>query len=173
MLNSLLTNIFRFIFLILLQGLILNDVHLWDGMAIPYLYILFLIMLPFETPRWLQLILGFVTGLSIDAFTNTLGIHASACLLLTYIRPFLLSWLAPREGYEFGLQPKLQDMGFTWFFYYSFILIFTHHFWLFFIEVASLTDFFQTFLRVILSSLFTLLLTILSQYLIFNKKSFR
>lgn len=173
MVNEILKNIGRFVFLVLLQGLILNDVNLWQGMAIPYLYILFLLMLPIETPRWLELLIGLVLGLSIDMFTNTLGIHASACVLIAYIRPLYLRAIAPRDGYEFGQRPGIQDLGFSWFLKYAVVLIFIHHLWLFYVEVYSFKGFFTTLLRVILSTAFTLLLTIISQYLILTRRSSR
>lgn len=173
MVNEILKNIGRFVFLVLLQGLILNEVNLWQGMAIPYLYILFLLMLPIETPRWLELLIGLVLGLSIDMFTNTLGIHASACVLIAYIRPLYLKAIAPRDGYEFGQRPGIQDLGFNWFLKYAVVLIFIHHLWLFYVEVYSFKGFFTTLLRVILSTAFTLLLTIISQYLILTRRSSR
>lgn len=173
MASEILKNIGRFIFLVLLQGLILNEVNLWQGMAIPYLYILFLLMLPLETPRWLELLIGLALGLTIDMFTNTLGIHASACVLLAYIRPLYLKGIAPRDGYEYGQRASIQDFGLTWFIKYAAVLILIHHLWLFFVEVYSFKGFFNTFLRVILSSLFTLLLAVISQYFIMNKRSSR
>lgn len=171
MLNSILVNIGRFLVLIFLQGVLLNDVNLWDGMAIPYLYILFLLMLPIETPRWLELIIGLVTGLSIDMFTNTAGIHASACVLLAFLRPVFLRAIAPRDGYEFGMKPTIGDMGIGWYLKYAAVLIFIHHTWLFYVEIYSLSGFFTTLLRVFLSSIFTFVLVILSQFLISKKKA--
>lgn len=173
MLNDVLGNIGRFVFLILFQGIILNDVNLMDGMAIPYLYVVIILMLPLETPRWLELIIGLVCGLSVDMFTNTLGIHASACVLLTYARPLMLRAIAPRDGYEFGQRPTIQDMGLSWYLKYAGVLILLHHGWLFFIEVYSFKGFFNTLSRVSLSSAFTLILAILSQYLISSKRSSR
>ena len=171
MLNDIISNTGRFVFLILLQGIILNDLNLFDGMAIPYLYILFILLLPLETPRWLQLLLGLICGLAIDMFTNTIGIHASACVFLAFIRPIYLDAIAPRDGYEFGQRPCIPDLGFIWFFKYSAVLILLHHTWLFYIEIYSFKGFFTTFLRIFLSTIFTLLLAILSQYLGITKKS--
>ncbi len=170
---DILRNIGRFILLILLQGLILNDASLFQGMAIPYLYILFLLMLPFETPRWLELLLGLICGLSIDMFTNTMGMHASACVLLAYIRPLLLKAIAPRDGYEFGQGPTVHSMGVLWYLKYASVLVLAHHSWLFFVEVYSFSGFFDTLLRVIFSTVFTLTLVLLSQYLSFPKRSAR
>lgn len=173
MLNDILGNIGRFVFLILFQGIILNDVNLLDGMAIPYLYVVIILMLPLDTPRWLELVIGLVTGLSIDMFTNTLGIHASACVLLTYFRPLMLRAIAPRDGYEFGQRATIQDLGLSWYLKYATVLILIHHTWLFFLEVYSFSGFFTTFARIILSTLFTLFLAILGQYLISSRRSSR
>lgn len=171
MLNDILSNVLRFVLLVSLQGLILNDVNLWQGMAIPYLYILFLLMLPIDLPRWAELLIGLATGLAIDMFTNTLGLHASACVLVAYLRPILLKGIAPRDGYEFGHRPTIQDMGIEWFLKYALVMIFIHHLWLFFVEVYSLTGFFTTLLRTVLSTVFTFILVLLSQYLTFSKKA--
>jgi rod shape-determining protein MreD len=165
MVNELIKNTGRFVLLILLQGLILNDVSLWQGMAIPYLYVLFLLMLPLETPRWAELLIGLACGLGVDMFTNTIGMHTSACVFLAYIRPLFLKGIAPRDGYEFGVKASISDLGVVWYAKYAFVLIFLHHFWLLFLEVYSLTGLFNTLLRVFLSTCFTFLLVILSQYL--------
>lgn len=168
---KILRNLVRFILLVLLQGLILNDAHLFQGMAVPFLYVFFLLMLPLETPRWLELIIGLGCGLAIDMFTNTIGMHASACVLLAYLRPFVLKGIAPRDGYEFGMRPTISDMGVAWFLKYALVLIFMHHLWLFFLEVYSFSGFFNTLLRAVLSTAFTFVLVLLSQYLTFPKRS--
>ncbi len=169
MLNNAIRNSMRFVFLVLLQGLVLNQIDL-GGYLNPYLYLMFLLMLPFETPKWLLLILGFVTGIVIDAFTNTLGMHTSACVLLAFVRPYLLQLIAPREGYEFGMQPFIQHMGLAWYITYAGILVLVHHSCFFFLEVFRFSDFFTTLLRILGSGAFTLLLIILSQYLIFKPR---
>ena len=171
MAGEIIKNTGRCILLVLLQGLILNDVHLWQGMAVPFLYVLFLLMLPLETPRWLELVLGLAIGISIDMFTNTMGMHASASLVLAYVRPLLLKAIAPRDGYEFGMRPSVHDMGITWYLKYAPLLIFIHHGWLFFLEVYSFTGFFNTLLRVVLSTVFTFVLAVLSEYLTFPKRT--
>lgn len=173
MINEIASNTARLLVLVLLQGLIFNEIILWQGMAIPYVYVLFLLMLPLETPRWLELILGLICGLAIDMFTNTLGIHASASVLLAFVRPHFLKAIAPRDGYEFGQRPTIGDMGFAWFFKYAGVLILVHHTWLFFVEVYSFKGFFTTLLRVFLSSAFTFVLVMLSQYLIFSPRRTR
>ena len=92
-------NIIRFLILILFQVLVLDNILL-NGYLNPYFYVLFIILMPFETPRWLLLISGFLLGLSVDLFENTLGMHAAATVFMALVRPWVLSIFAPRDGYE-------------------------------------------------------------------------
>jgi rod shape-determining protein MreD len=169
MVRLVIINILRFIFLIFLQVLVLNNLQ-FCGLINPYLYVLFILLLPFETPGWVLLIIGFFTGLSVDAFMDTLGLHTSATVIMAFLRPFILRIIAPRDGYDAGTSPKLQIFGLPWFLRYSFILIFAHHFVLFYLEVFRLSDFFTTFMRIILSSVFTILLVFLSQIFMYKKR---
>lgn len=161
-------NIFRIVILVLLQVYILNNIQL-SGFVNPYMYVLFILLLPFETPGWLLLMLGFTLGLIIDVFTNTPGMHASATLFMAFLRPMILGFIAPRDGYEPGTFPRIYYYGFKWFFQYSAPLILAHHLFLFYIEVFRFSDFFLTLWRVILSSIFTIFLVVISQYFIFRR----
>ena len=158
----------RFFFLVVLQLLVLNNVQ-WSGYLNPYLYVLFILMLPFETPRWLLLILSFLLGFTIDVFSNTWGMHAAACVFTGFIRPYLLKLVSPREGYDNAARPIIRDFGIEWVVKYSLILIFIHHFVLFYIEVFRFSLFFHTFIRVVLSTLFTFSLVIISHFLIYKR----
>jgi hypothetical protein len=163
-----LKNIGRFVFLVLLQILILNNIQL-SGYINPYFYIYFLLLLPFETPRWLLLLSAFLLGISIDAFTNTFGLNAAACVLLAFLRPFVINAISTGTEFMIGHSPSLRNQGMKWFAYYAIILVFVHHFALFFLEIFRLTEFFQTLVRVILSSIFTLLLIFIAEYLSFAR----
>jgi hypothetical protein len=87
-----------------------------------------------------------------------------------YIRPSVLKIFSPRDGYEFGAEPSIQYLGIPWFLSYAGILILAHHLVLFYIEVFRFNEFFSTLFRVIISSFFTLLLVVFSQYLFQSKK---
>ena len=156
--------IFRFLLLVGVQVLVLNNIQL-GGYINPFLYVMFILMLPVRLPRFILLITAMVTGLVIDMFSNTMGMHAAACLLMGYLRPGWLRILAPRDGYETDAVPSVKRYGFQWFIVYASVMVFAHHFFLFYIEVFRFSEFFSTFLRVVLSSLVTLLLIMLSQYL--------
>jgi hypothetical protein len=161
-------NIFRFLILVFAQVLIFNNIEI-SGYINPYVYILFIILLPFETPPAVILIWGFALGFSIDLFAETIGMHTASTVLISFIRPFILSIFAPREGYEKGTNPRIHYYGLTWFIKYSFVLVVVHHLMLFYIEMFSIHDFFTTFLRIILSVLFSITLITISQYFIFRK----
>ncbi|MBA3705814.1 MAG: rod shape-determining protein MreD [Bacteroidetes bacterium] len=170
MLSEVIRNIFRFILLILVQVLVIKNIELGRFIN-PFIYVLFIIILPFETPKWLLLLVAFVFGITIDMFYDTAGMHAAATVFMAYIRPGVLKLFSPRDGYEFGTQPTIQYLGVPWFLSYSGILIFLHHLFLFYIEIFRLNEFFSTFFRVIVSSIFTILLVVLSQYLFHRKKA--
>ena len=170
MLSDILKQVLRFALLVAVQVLVLNNIQM-SGFINPYLYVLFVLMLPFQISGWLLLLIAFATGLSIDMFTNTAGMHAAATLLLGFLRPSLLKLISPRDGYEFGTYPSIKHMGLNWFITYAAILIFLHHLLLFYLEVFRFSEFFRTFLRVIASSVFTLALVIISQYLFTGGKS--
>jgi rod shape-determining protein MreD len=167
-----LINIFKysaiFVVAILLQVLIFDNILILRTIS-PFFYILFLILLPFNTPRALLLLLGFALGLSIDIFTNTIGVHAFACVFTAFIRPGILSLIAPRETLESVSAPRVENMSLQWFVGYAAFMIAIHHLVLFYMEAFTFEDFLFTFLRVILSSILTLTLIVLSQFLIFRK----
>lgn len=165
MITTILGNLFRFVLLILLQALVLDQLDLANGWVVPYLYVLFLVMLPFETPPWATLLIGFVTGITMDLFTSTPGMHTSACVVLAYTRIWMLRLLSPREGYEFGKRPIIAHMGLTWFMTFAGVLVVAHHLWLFFVEVYRFDDFASTLLRALVSAAATLVLCLLAQAL--------
>ena len=158
-------NIKRFVFLILLQVMILNHVQ-WGGFINPYVYILFIMMLPLETPRWMMLMLALLTGLLIDMFGNTGGIHAAATVLIAFLRPDVLRLVSPREDYDSETPLTPQRMGLKWFITYSSIMVLIHHFAFFYIEVFRFSEFFITFFKVILNSVITMLIILLGMYLL-------
>jgi rod shape-determining protein MreD len=166
--NTIAQNIFRFIVVVLFQVLVMDNVMI-NGYMIPYIYILFILLLPFETPRWIQLISGFVLGLAMDLFTGTPGMHTAATVLIAFARPYLLDLLAPHDGFEPETFPRIYHYGFTWFLKYTVLIVLLHHLALFYLEVFQLKDFFSTLLRVIMSTILSTSTIVLSQYFVFRK----
>jgi rod shape-determining protein MreD len=169
MLTELVRHGLRFIGLILVQGLILKNMEA-GYMINPFLYVLFILQLPFELPAWIGLMLSFALGFFIDVFYGTMGMHMAACTLMGWARPAILRIMVPRDGYEFGQQPTMQDMGKMWFLSYAGILIVIHHSLLFFLEIFSFRDVPLTLLRIILSTAATLLLVVVTQFLFYRTR---
>jgi rod shape-determining protein MreD len=163
MINSILRYVLIFVLLILLQVLLFNNIQ-FSGYVNPYVYILFILLLPIELPSWIVLLTCFGTGLVIDFFTGSPGMHTSATVLAGFIRPYVLRLVSPRDGYESGSDPSMMIYGFRWFFSYALLMVLVHHTALFYLEVFRFADFFRTMLRVILSTLFSMTFILLIEF---------
>jgi hypothetical protein len=158
---------FMFVILVLVQVLIFNQVQLF-GYINPFIYILFIMLLPLSTPRYILLLFGFILGLTIDVFSNSLGIHAAATVFIAYVRPFVIRSISNREE-DRNDYPGIKQNSFSWFVYYTVIIVFIHHLIIFFLEYFTFTHFLSTFIRVVLSSFFSVFTIVLSQFLMFRE----
>jgi hypothetical protein len=155
-----------FISLVLIQVLIFNQVQ-FSGFFNPYVYVLFIILLPLSTPRYAVLILAFVLGLIIDIFSNSLGVHSAATVFVAYVRPLVIRVISNRED-DKSDYPGLNQNKLAWFINYVVFMVLIHHTLLFYLEVYTFANFFNTLYRVILSSLFSTIVIVLSQFLVFK-----
>ncbi len=169
MINEIIRNTIRFIALVLLQVLIVQNIRL-GSYIILFPYVLFILLLPFETPKLAVLAIAFVTGISIDIFYDTAGLHAATCTLIGFLRYYILKLLAPREGYDAGLTPSIDSMGAIWFMTYAGLIIFIHHLFFFYLEIFRFSEFFSTLLRVFLSSIGTFALVYVIQFLFYSPR---
>ena len=128
------------IVVILLQILVLNNIQL-SGYINPYIYVMIIMVLPLDFPQWFLLVVSFVTGFIIDVSSGTLGIHSAATVLAGFSRPWVLMYMAPRDGYEQGSSPAMHFYGVRWFALYSFWILLIHHSALFYLEVFKFDDF--------------------------------
>jgi len=169
MIRTVLVNLIRFILLVFIQVFLLKNITLYN-LATPYLYILFILLLPFETPNILLFALAFITGLTIDAFYDTPGLHAAACVLLALVRILFISITVQKDGFDNEPEPTLSIMGFRWFLTYALVLTLFHHFFLFNLEAFNLSQIQYTLSRFVLSSLFTVFLMLVSGLLFYRRK---
>jgi rod shape-determining protein MreD len=167
--RTIIINLIRFIVLVFLQVFLLKNITLYN-LSTPYLYILFILLLPFETPNLLLFVLAFIMGLSIDAFYDTPGLHTAASVLLAFVRILFISITVQKDGFDNEPEPTLSIMGFRWFFTYTLILTLFHHFFLFNLEVFRFSEIQYTLSRVVLSSLFTVFLMLISGLLFYKSK---
>lgn len=165
-------SIIRFFLIALFQVLVLKRINFgWENFNYIsiLIYPLFLILLPLRISRPLLLLIGFVLGLTIDVFYDSLGVHAAASVFTAFIRPILLKFMEPRGGYPVNASPTKHNFGANWFLLYSGILLFAHLLFYFSIEVFTFIYFFEIWLKTIFSFIFSFTLMILLVFL-FNPK---
>ncbi len=167
--NRLIINILRFIGLLLLQVLVIDNIRL--GYYIhPYVYVLFIFLLPFNIKEWQLLFLGFFTGLTVDLFNGTPGLNAAATVFLAFIRPFVINSMTRRKDFNINDEPSLNNMSISWFIVYSLILLTAHNLMLFLLEAFSL-KLLGTVLLQTLMSVFSSLMLIFIILLLFKKSN--
>ncbi|CAH0999790.1 hypothetical protein LEM8419_01090 [Neolewinella maritima] len=135
------SNFLRFVLLLLAQVFVLNQIAWgWGGRAYLFVfgYPLFVALLPLRTPRPLVIGLSFLLGLSIDFFSETLGLHAGALTATAYARPLILRSLRPRDGYNIKARPSIADLGTGWMAQYLTLLLLVHLLVFFLLQTFSI-----------------------------------
>ena len=153
---TVLQNIFRFVLLVLFQVLVLNNIQ-FLGYINPYLYILFILALPVQLPRWFLLILAFVLGLTIDIFSNTIGMHAFATVFVAFFREGIIKLFTNIEEGN-NPTPSFHTFGVSAFIKYVVLMVIIHHSLLFILEAFSFSNFWIMLTKIILSSLVSITL---------------
>lgn len=159
--------VFSFILYLLMQVTLVRNMILFDT-AFCYVYVAFIILLPFEIGPVLLMVIAFLCGFMVDIFYDSLGIHAAACVLIAFLRPFWTKTVPPRGGYEMGMRPTIKIMGFSWFLTFTLPLILIHHAMLFFVEAGGMHLFGFTLVKVISSTILTFLVVVILQYLFYR-----
>ena len=171
--SNLLRNTIRLILFILLQVFVLNEVPPLHQYIMPYIYFLFILWLPFNISRGGLLLVSFITGIFLDFFTKTPGLHAAACVLIGYIRPFLINLLMPQQGVEFNYrEPSVSSLGFSQYATYVSLLTLSHHSWLFLIQSFQFGNLLYIILKIIGSTVVSLLLITIIEIIFIRKKKF-
>jgi rod shape-determining protein MreD len=169
-----LKSVLQMLALVLLQALILDEIRIQVPSFpafTPYLYPLFILLLPFDTPVWLQLVAGFILGLLIDMFLNTAGMHAAATVLIAYLRTNIFHAMLPRNLQEYGSQsPGVRTMSWGPFMTYSAIMIVVHHGLFLILEQWTFHNITGLLLKIVCCSATSLLL-IVAYLLLFTRQT--
>lgn len=172
--SDLVKNTVRFILFILVQVLVLVKVKPLHQFVVPYLYFLYILWLPFNTPRLALTFIGFLFGFSLDYFVKTPGLHAAACSLIAYVRPFLVSILISQEGADQNYKsPSVTSMGWAPYATYLVVLTLLHNTYLVFLEWMEMGSFLFFLGKVLGTTGVSLLLILLTELLFYRKQSFK
>lgn len=171
-----LRNIIRFISLILIQVLLFKNIHLtgWGAASIippytPFIYPLIILLLPLSTPTWAMLLLGFGTGLTMDVFMDTGGMHAAICVFIAAVRNSILTALLPQRLSDYpNLSPGVKNMGWAPYLTYTAAILFIHHFCFYLIEIWSFKSFLYLIIKVLASFITSMIFVVLYTFLFAN-----
>jgi len=144
----------RYIVVMLLQVLLFDQLQLL-GVCHPYIYILCLLMMPITLPHSVDMIIGAIIGLVMDVFCNSLGIHTAACVLLMFIRPYLIGVIVNDKD-RLNEQITLRAIGMEAMIKYVIILVLIHHLTVFALGAWSWNYIGFVLLETLVSSLITI-----------------
>lgn len=172
--SDFLKNTIRIFLFILFQVYVLNKIPHLHRFITPYLYFLPLLWLSFSISRQWLLIIGFFTGLVLDYFMMTIGVHAAACVLVMFVRPFLINILTPKDttGYNYK-EPSPKAMQWTPYAVYVFILTFLHHLYMVFLQWLSFGSFLDFLIKVVATTGISMLLIFTVELLFPRRLKFR
>lgn len=172
--SQLVKYIFRFLLLILVQVFLLDQIRLHQ-MVTPYLYFLFILWMPFRIGRARLMMLAFLLGMTLDGFRHHPGFHAAACVLMAYLRPFMINLLITREAAESNFdEPSFKAMGgFFQYFIYLASMILVHNIWLFLLETWQFSNIWYFLSKSFFSTFISLLLVLITELLFSRNQKFK
>lgn len=151
--------VLSFIGLVLIQVLICNNILLF-GVAVPMIFIYFIICMPLSVNLNMFLLVSFLLGFSVDLFTDTLGLNSLCCTILALLKKPLFYSYMPKEDKFLETSPSIGSMG--WINYLKYTLTVTAIFCIlaFGIEFVSFNAFGRILLMAASSTVLTVLLMI-------------
>lgn len=157
--------------MLMAQVLIFSNIN-FSSLVNPYIFPLFVLLLPFETPRLLLMVIGLLAGLSLDVFLGSTGMHAAACLALGYFRPFLINIITPK-GTEFEISPNIHAQGLPWFIIYLGISVLLYLSFFFIVEAGTFYNFALLLVKIVLSTITSVTFMVVFLYLFSSRKKRR
>lgn len=169
MIRVILNNGLRFLILIAMQVFLFKNIGYYN-LATPYPYVLFLLLLPVGIPNIALYIIAFTTGIVVDAFYDSLGINAAACVVLAWMRIIFFRITLEAENHEGYATPVLGEVSLKWFIPYILLTVFFHHLTLYILTAFSFHLFHYTLFSTVLSCIFTVLIIILFSLILYRRK---
>ena len=142
----------NFIVLLLIQLPLVHRIVLFDK-AFAFFYIGFLLMLPATLSRTYLMLIAFGSGLLVDVFSNTPGIHAGVSVFIMFVRNFWLRGV--NDDYLQLVNINMETLKKSGFLYFIFPLVLIHHFLIFTIENGGFQYLGMLMTKVVFSTAFT------------------
>lgn len=166
--KAVVSNLVRALVFVALQVIVFMSIKISFG-AFDYIHIIvypiIIILLPINVPRPLLIFIGFLIGLSVDMFYDSIGVHASACVLIAFIRDYVLKYLEPHGGYSIEISPSSHNLGFQWFLSYACFMLFVFMLFYFSVEAFSFVYIFDIIMNTISSFIFSIVFILLHQFI--------
>jgi len=162
--NDIIRSVFRWLIFVLLHIFVARHLVLFNY-AFCFLYVGAILFLPVEINSTVLLLIGFATGVAVDSFDNTLGLHVVATILIAYLRPIIIRYQLAQKLTEGRLQLTIKELGLPAFLSYAILLISIHHTVLFLVEAGSIAPLPYTALKIVCSIVFTTTAVLLAQLL--------
>jgi len=164
-----LENILRFLLLILAQVFLFKNMGYYN-IAATFPYIMALMLLPVRISKGMLFLIAFLTGLTIDMFYDTLGIHAAACVTLAWVRVIFMNLTLQDDDHDSSASPGIGQMSFRWFLIYTFILTFFHNLTLYLLEIFTFNNILFTLTSILFSCIFTTVLIMLFELIFYRRR---
>ncbi|PSL04424.1 rod shape-determining protein MreD [Cecembia rubra] len=158
-----------FLLYFLVQVLMFKNMVIF-GVAFCFLYVLYILLLPVEMKTIPMMLIAFILGLGVDMFYDTMGMHIFSLVAIAFVRNFWLGILTPTGGYDENLQPSMLNMGLGWFVTYSLPLFFLHHLLFFYIDSLGTNLFFPVVQKIVASTIFVFVMSIIVQLLFYRRR---
>jgi hypothetical protein len=165
--------IIRALLIFLVQVMVLKRISLgnswlWQHGDI-FIYPIIVLLLPFRLSRHYVILIGFLIGLTVDMFYDTIGVHAFALTATAYARGLLLSSLEPRGGYQLSMSPTHFSMGLNWLLTFTSLSMAIHTFLFFTAEIFTFVYIGQILLKTIITFILSMAV-IMGYHLLFNPR---
>ena len=178
--NKVVYYIRQFLFVMIFQIVILNDMAINSSISflgipsfIPLLYPVLILLLPIRSDFFVTIGYAAVIGFILDLFSSTPGLHASALVLLAYLRPRLLRLFFQQDEKKLGwARPTMYRLGFMPFLFYIAIGIAIHHLFYFTLQIWSWSNILIILYKTIVSGLLSVLLILIGQFIFYSKPRF-
>lgn len=158
----------RFAVLLVIQLLVLNNMHLF-GYATPLLIGYMMICFETGTKRIISLLWGFAIGLLFDIFSNTVGIGAASCTLLAMVQPYVLKLFMPRDVNE-SFRPTIQTLTIQKYVSYVLTCMGILHFCFYLLQAFTMANIWLTIGAMFGGTILASLIVVCIEFIIHNKK---